>query len=64
LGTVPLDRGIRETTDEGNPSVVAEPQGAVAARYREIALRAASELAASGKDYSRLFPTITVEEDA
>ena len=64
LGAVPLDRGIRETTDEGNPSVVAEPDGAVAARYGEIALRAASELAASGKDYSRLFPTITVEDDA
>lgn len=64
LGAVPLDRGIRETTDEGNPSVVAEPDGAVAERYREIALRSASELAASGKDYSRLFPTITVEEDA
>jgi len=63
LGALPLDRTIREQTDQGNPSVVAEPDGAVAASYRSIALRAAGELAASSKDYSRLFPTITVEED-
>jgi len=63
LGTVPLDRWIREHTDEGNPSVVAEPDAPVATSYRAIALAAAGQLAAGGKDYSRLFPTITVEED-
>jgi len=60
---VPLDSGIREQTDEGNPTVVAEPDTPVAASYRAIALRAGGQLAAGGKDYSRLFPTITVEED-
>jgi len=63
LGSVPLDRGIRESTDGGNPSVVAEPDGPLAASYRAIALRASGQLAVTGKDYSRLFPTITVEED-
>ncbi len=63
LGSLPLDIEIRKTTDEGNPTVVARPDGAIAARYREIALRAGGRLAAGGKDYSRLFPTITVEEN-
>jgi hypothetical protein len=35
----------------------------VARAVREAALRAAGELAARTKDYSRLFPKITVEED-
>jgi ATP-binding protein involved in chromosome partitioning len=62
LGALPLDKAIREQTDDGRPTVMADPDGAVAAAYRDIALRGAGALAASGKDYSRLFPTITVEE--
>ena len=64
LGTLPLDRRIREETDRGEPSVVADPNGSIASAYRAIALRAVGELAAGGKDYSRLFPKITVEEDS
>jgi ATP-binding protein involved in chromosome partitioning len=63
LGAMPLDRGIRENTDEGNPTVVADPEGAIATTYRQIALLVSGQLSAGGKDYSRLFPTITVEED-
>ena len=63
LGAMPLDRAIMENTDKGNPTVVAEPDGAIATSYRQIALLMSGELAAGGKDYSRLFPTITVEED-
>ena len=64
LGGLPLDPRIRETTDRGTPTVAAEPQGALAQSYRQIALGAGAQLAAGGKDYSRLFPTITVEEDS
>ena len=64
LGALPLDSSIRETTDQGHPSVAAEPDGTIATRYREIALSAGGRLAASGKDYSRLFPKITVEENS
>ena len=64
LGTLPLDRRIREETDRGEPSVIADPNGSIASAYRAIALRAVGELAAGGKDYSRLFPKITVEEDS
>ncbi|MFO7286144.1 MAG: iron-sulfur cluster carrier protein ApbC [Gammaproteobacteria bacterium] len=62
LGALPLDRRVREETDSGTPSVVADPDGPLGARFRQVALRAAGELAASGKDYSRLFPKITVED--
>jgi ATP-binding protein involved in chromosome partitioning len=45
LGALPLDIRIREQTDGGTPTVVAEPGGALAASYRQIARRTALELA-------------------
>ena len=64
LGGLPLDGRIRETTDRGEPTVVAEPDGSLARNYRQVAMAAGAQLAGGGKDYSRLFPTITVEENA
>ncbi len=63
LGSLPLDKRIREETDEGKPTVAADPTGPLARAFREAALRAVGELAARGKDYSRLFPNITVEDN-
>jgi ATP-binding protein involved in chromosome partitioning len=63
LGQLPLDKRIRQETDEGKPTVAADPSGPVARAFREAALRAAGELAARTKDYSRLFPKITIEDD-
>ncbi len=63
LGSLPLDRRIREETDDGKPTVAADPEGPLARRFHEAALRAAGELAARAKDYSRLFPNITVEDN-
>ena len=63
LGALPLDKRIREETDAGAPTVVADPSGPLARAFRDVALRAVGELAARGKDYSRLFPSITVEDD-
>jgi ATP-binding protein involved in chromosome partitioning len=62
LGSLPLDRRIREETDEGKPTVAADPTSPIARAFTEAALRAAGELAARAKDYSRLFPNITVED--
>jgi len=62
LGSLPLDLSIREQTDAGNPTVIAEPQGTIAARYREIARRATAQLALAGKDYAGAFPKIVVED--
>lgn len=62
LGQLPLDLQIREQTDSGTPSVVAEPDGAVAAAYLRTARRMAARLAMQGRDYSRRFPNIVVED--
>jgi len=62
LGVLPLNRVIHEHTEQGIPSVAADPDGRLAAAYRAIALRAAGALAATRKDYSKLFPKISVEE--
>jgi ATP-binding protein involved in chromosome partitioning len=61
LGALPLDLKIREQTDSGNPSVVAEPEAGPADAYRATARRMAARLAMQGKDYSRRFPNIVVE---
>ena len=45
LGRLPLDRRIREDADAGRPTVVADPEGAVAALYHATARRAVAELA-------------------
>ncbi|MCW8846902.1 MAG: iron-sulfur cluster carrier protein ApbC [Gammaproteobacteria bacterium] len=61
LGSLPLDIRIREEVDSGQPTVVADPEGLLALRYREIARSAVAKLAAQGRDYSRLFPKISIE---
>ena len=63
LGALPLDSSIGKQTDQGMPSVVAQPDSIVAQTYRGIAIRATALLAVAGKDYSSVFPTITVEEN-
>ena len=45
LGSLPLDIRIRAETDGGSPTVVAEPDSEIAARYRAIARAMAAELA-------------------
>lgn len=62
LGQLPLDLRIREQTDSGTPTVVAEPDGAAAQAYLQTARRMAARLAMQGRDYSRRFPNIVVEE--
>jgi len=62
LGSLPLETSIREQTDSGRPTVVAEPQSVTAGRYREIARRAAAHLALAGKDYAGAFPKIVIED--
>jgi ATP-binding protein involved in chromosome partitioning len=61
LGELPLDIRIREDADGGSPTVVAEPGSARARAYLQMARRAAARLATLNKDYSGMFPKITVE---
>jgi ATP-binding protein involved in chromosome partitioning len=61
LGELPLDIRIREDADGGLPTVVSEPGSARAQSYFKMARRTAARLATLNKDYSRMFPKITVE---
>ncbi len=61
LGSLPLDISIRRDADGGRPSVVAEPDGAVAQAYRDIARRTAARLSVQARDYSSRFPEIVIE---
>ncbi|UJP05839.1 MAG: iron-sulfur cluster carrier protein ApbC [Nitrosomonas sp.] len=63
LGALPLDIKIREHTDTGKPSVVAEPEGEIAGIYRLIARRIAVKVAACAEDHSELFTQIIMEND-
>jgi ATP-binding protein involved in chromosome partitioning len=62
LGQLPLEMAIRQQTDSGSPTVVAEPDSREAQAYRRTARRMAARLALQGRDYSRKFPNIVVEE--
>ncbi len=62
LGQLPLDARIRETTDAGRPTVVADPEASAAAAFLGAARRTTAALAGQGKDYSAAFPKIVVEE--
>jgi ATP-binding protein involved in chromosome partitioning len=63
LGKLPLQMSIRAQTDSGTPTVVAEPDGAVAAIYKEIARKVAVKVAEQAKDMTSKFPTIVVKND-
>ncbi|HEY0062904.1 MAG TPA: iron-sulfur cluster carrier protein ApbC [Telluria sp.] len=63
LGALPLTMAIREQTDSGKPTVVAEPDGAVAQIYKAIARKVAIKIADKAKDMSSKFPTIVVKND-
>ena len=62
LGALPLTMSIREQADSGTPTVVAEPDGAIAALYKAVARQVAVKIAEKSKDFSSKFPTITVSK--
>jgi ATP-binding protein involved in chromosome partitioning len=63
LGALPLNLSIREQTDSGHPSVVAEPDGEIAQIYKAVARRVAVAIALKARDFSAKFPTITVSKN-
>jgi len=63
LGSLPLDIAIRTGADNGNPSVVGDPDGAIAQNYRDIARRVAARLSIQARDYSAKFPEIVIENN-
>ena len=63
LGALPLDIRIREETDGGNPTVVAEPEARISQIYREIARKTAAKLSLQAKSYAAKFPNIVIQNN-
>ena len=63
LGQLPLDMRIREETDGGKPTVVAEPEARISQVYREIARKTAAKLSLQAKDYAAKFPNIVIQNN-
>ncbi|MCB1949384.1 P-loop NTPase, partial [Nitrosomonas sp.] len=63
LGALPLDIQIREHTDSGKPSVIADPSGKIAETYRMIARKIAVKIGESAEDHTDLFAKIIMEND-
>jgi ATP-binding protein involved in chromosome partitioning len=63
LGALPLETRIREETDSGKPTVVAEPEARPSLIYREIARKAAAKLSRQAKSYAAKFPNIVIQNN-
>jgi len=63
LGALPLETRIREETDAGKPTVVAEPDARPSLIYREIARKAAAKLSRQAKNYAAKFPNIVIQNN-
>ncbi len=61
LGALPLDIRIREETDAGRPTVIADPDCRISQIYRDIARRVAAKLSLQKKDFSAKFPSIVIQ---
>ena len=61
LGALPLDIRIREETDSGKPTVMAEPDGRISQVYRDIARRVTAKLSQQAKNYAAKFPKIVIQ---
>ncbi len=61
IGSLPLDIRIREQADEGNPTVIAEPNSDAALAYRMIARNAAGRLSREARNKAIKFPNIVIQ---
>jgi ATP-binding protein involved in chromosome partitioning len=61
LGSLPLDMRIREQADSGRPTVIADPDGAIATGYRDIARKIAIFVAQKAEHFSAKFPNIVIQ---
>ncbi len=61
LGSLPLHIDIREQSDGGKPSVIADPEGNIAKTYQQIARKCAAKIAKLALDHSSKFPNIVIQ---
>ena len=63
LGALPLHMQIRLQADNGQPTVVSDPDSEVAGIYRSVARKVAVSIAAKNKDFSAKFPAIKISKE-
>jgi len=61
LGRLPLAMEIRSSLDEGNPTVVKEPDSSLANSYRSLALRTTGELSVLPRSMVMQMPEIVIQ---
>ncbi|MGB5256314.1 MAG: iron-sulfur cluster carrier protein ApbC [Woeseiaceae bacterium] len=64
LGQLPLSGSVRERTDSGKPTMIADPDSREAQAFRHAAWRIGAAQAAQRSDHSSKFGTIVVEGGA
>jgi ATP-binding protein involved in chromosome partitioning len=62
LGSLPLDKRIREESDQGHPTVIAEPSSEIAQKYRTMAHKISSTVGIQKRNYANLFPNIVIQD--
>lgn len=62
LGQIPLQESIRQDADAGTPTVCKSPDSETAEIYRQIARRAAAQVAQKPKDHSGSIPQVVAEK--
>jgi ATP-binding protein involved in chromosome partitioning len=62
LGALPLDLSIRTGTDEGKPSVAADPESAISQKYRAIARKLMAKVQQQNSG-NQSFPEIEIADD-
>ncbi|VAW49623.1 [4Fe-4S] cluster assembly scaffold protein Mrp (=ApbC) [hydrothermal vent metagenome] len=60
LGSLPLEKRIREDADQGKPTVTAEPNSEVAQKYRNMAHQISYKIGTQKRNYANVFPKIEV----
>lgn len=63
LGALPLNMQIRLQADNGNPTVVSDPDSEIAGIYKTVARKVAVAIAAKNKDFSSKFPSIKISKE-
>ena len=63
LGSIPLDKRIREEADSGKPTVTADPNSEIANRYRDIAHKISAKIRVKKRNYANLFPKIEIQNN-
>ncbi|BBP46072.1 iron-sulfur cluster carrier protein [Thiosulfatimonas sediminis] len=61
LGSLPLDKRIREEADQGSPTVTAEPNSEIANKYRHMGHQISAKIGVKKRNYANLFPNIVVQ---